>query len=94
MARQNPLDEAWRLQAQYRDTDPAVFFTPDSERSGRGHGSFTYEKAKAHCVGCPVQDECLEHALSVPEVDGVWGGRDERERRAILRQRRVVRGAA
>jgi WhiB family redox-sensing transcriptional regulator len=35
-----------------------------------------------------VRETCLEHALTVREKDGVWGGCTERERRRILRQRR------
>jgi WhiB family redox-sensing transcriptional regulator len=46
------------------------------------------ESAKAVCAQCPVREACLEHALSVREKDGVWGGCTERERRRILRQRR------
>jgi WhiB family redox-sensing transcriptional regulator len=46
------------------------------------------EGAKAVCDQCPVREACLEHALSVREKDGVWGGCTERERRRILRQRR------
>lgn len=30
--------------------------------------------AKALCAGCPVQIECMVHALSVGEPGGVWGG--------------------
>lgn len=31
---------------------------------------------------------CLEHALTLREKDGVWGGTTEKERRRIIRQRR------
>ena len=46
------------------------------------------DQAKAVCRECAVQESCLEHALGVREKDGVWGGRTERERRRIIRQRR------
>jgi WhiB family redox-sensing transcriptional regulator len=37
-----------------------------------------------------VKDECLEHAL-VNRIDhGVWGGSSERERRRILKRRRIA----
>lgn len=32
------------------------------------------ERAKAVCVGCPVQAECLVAALERGEPWGVWGG--------------------
>ncbi len=44
--------------------------------------------AKAICATCPVQQLCLEHALTNRERDGVWGGLTEKERRRIIRQRR------
>jgi WhiB family redox-sensing transcriptional regulator len=29
-----------------------------------------------YCRDCPVRMACLEHALTRPEVEGVWGGLD------------------
>lgn len=48
-------------------------------------------EAKAVCRVCPVQAECLQHAIRNSETHGIWGGRSERERR---RMRRSTRGAA
>ena len=31
-------------------------------------------RAKAVCATCPVQPECLRHAIENNENDGVWGG--------------------
>lgn len=45
-------------------------------------------EAKAVCAGCGVRVACLEHALTIREKQGVWGGCTERERRRIIRQRR------
>jgi WhiB family redox-sensing transcriptional regulator len=42
-------------------------------------------EVKAICALCPVINECLSHALSVPERYGIWGGKSERERRQILK---------
>ena len=58
---------------------PATFFPSD------GVG---VDKARKICVGCPVKDECLEHALEHRIEHGVWGGCSERERRRILKRRR------
>lgn len=42
---------------------------------------------KAICAGCPVREECLEHALTAPEKFGIWGGTSERERGKIRKRR-------
>jgi WhiB family redox-sensing transcriptional regulator len=40
--------------------------------------------AKSICKGCPVKDECLDHALRTDEPHGIWGGLNELERRQLL----------
>lgn len=45
--------------------------------------------AKAICRTCPVISECLEYAVERKERFGIWGGKSERERRAIRRERRL-----
>jgi WhiB family redox-sensing transcriptional regulator len=55
-------------------------FYPDDEASA--------VSAKAVCESCAVQSTCLEHALTIREKAGVWGGATERDRRRIIRQRR------
>jgi WhiB family redox-sensing transcriptional regulator len=50
----------------------------------------TVEEAKKVCARCPVTDLCLEHALATNEQHGVWGGKSERERVAIRRERRAA----
>lgn len=41
-------------------------------------------EAKAICERCPVKQECLDLALSLPgRVAGVWGGTSETERREL-----------
>lgn len=44
------------------------------------------DRAKEVCADCPVTVECLTYALEQDERFGVWGGRDENERRAIKRR--------
>ena len=70
---------AWRQKAACRGVDPDIFY-PVSEEDA--------EEAKAICNQCPVQQACLEWALSNREREGVWGGATERERRRIIRRRR------
>lgn len=37
---------------------------------------------------CPVKEQCLEYALSIPrQTVGIWGGTSERERRRIRQER-------
>ena len=60
---------------------PAVFFPSD------GVG---VELAKKICATCPVQQPCLEHALANRIDHGVWGGTSERQRRRILKARRLL----
>ncbi|MFE7517064.1 WhiB family transcriptional regulator [Streptomyces sp. NPDC057540] len=46
--------------------------------------------AKALCVRCPSQPECLQQALARREEYGVWGGLDEKERRSLRRKTRAA----
>ena len=71
-------DEAqrWMLEARCLDADPEAFF-PEKGGSTR--------EAKRICAMCPVQEECLAHALDNDERFGIWGGMSERERRRLKR---------
>lgn len=46
--------------------------------------------AKRICMGCPVRQICLEFALSNNERFGIYGGKSERERRKIAKDREVA----
>lgn len=50
--------------------------------------------AKAVCAQCPVQADCLEHAIGRREHNGIWGGTTEKERQRIIRRRRRDRAVA
>jgi WhiB family redox-sensing transcriptional regulator len=69
------------LQARCRDDSAGEFFPSD------GVG---VERARRICAECPVKAECLEYALTYRIDHGVWGGCSERERRRMLRRRRVT----
>jgi WhiB family redox-sensing transcriptional regulator len=73
-------EQDWMLQARCRSLSPGEFFPSD------GVG---VDKARKICGQCPVQNECLEYALTYRIDHGVWGGASERERRRILRRRKV-----
>ncbi|MEV6565940.1 WhiB family transcriptional regulator [Streptomyces kronopolitis] len=66
---------------------PVAMFFP----VGRGGVPAAAEarEAKRFCVRCPVQAECLRHALNFREEYGVWGGLDETERAELIRKARL-----
>ncbi|MDR0950337.1 MAG: WhiB family transcriptional regulator [Candidatus Ancillula sp.] len=67
---------SWQYEALCSQTDPEAFF-PEK-------GGVTRDRdAKRVCNVCPVQGECLEWALKNDERFGIWGGKSERERRAL-----------
>lgn len=80
---------SWDRHAECRDTDPALFFPVGTS----GHAAAEQiQQAKQVCATCPVQGPCLEYALATNQDHGVWGGRDEKERRMLRRQRRRLAG--
>jgi len=72
----------WQLVAACRGMDSATFFHPAAERLAARDQRIA--KAKAVCQGCPAIEECLAHALKVQEPYGIWGGKSEDERAALL----------
>jgi WhiB family redox-sensing transcriptional regulator len=76
----------WQHRAACRGEQTSLFF-PDNPLEDRTARRAREAKAKAICAGCPVRDECLEYALRTREAHGVWGGMNEYERRALLRER-------
>lgn len=79
----------WQQHGACGGLDESHFFHPDNERGNQRERREA--AAKRVCRGCPVVVQCREHALSVGEPYGVWGGLGEGERRAILGQRRQAR---
>lgn len=74
---------SWQLRAACREMDTDLFFHPYGERDPSR--TRRVQAAKAVCAGCPVRVECAEHALTVGEAYGVWGGLSEDERAAMAR---------
>ena len=73
---------AWQLKASCRGIDVSVFYHPAAERNKARRQRIA--RAKMICQQCPVIAECLDHALRVREPYGIWGGRSEDERAALL----------
>ena len=79
------MDTEWMARGRCRELPPDTFFPSD----GLG-----VEVARRICESCPVKAPCLEYALAARIDHGVWGGASERERRRILRQRRIAASKA
>ncbi|MDA8277670.1 MAG: WhiB family transcriptional regulator [Actinomycetota bacterium] len=77
----------WKPRALCSEFDAQLFFpvgvTGDAEAQ--------INRAKSVCSRCPVSMQCLEFALRTNQEYGIWGGRDEEERRVIRRMRRQNR---
>ena len=84
-----PIQETWEWQydGACRETDPETFFSPDAERGPRRRRREA--AAKALRAVCPVRRACLEHALSVREPYGVWGGLNINEREMLIADRKA-----
>lgn len=74
----------WMRDGACRNYPAAAFFPSD----GVGVAS-----ARKICATCPVAERCLEYALTNRIDHGVWGGTSERERRRILKRRRLEAAA-
>jgi len=72
-----PTDQRWRDSAVCAQTDAALWHPGCGDRA---------TLAKQICRRCPVQPECLEHALTHNEC-GIWGGTTETGRRQLRRAR-------
>lgn len=83
-----PVMDNWKWQEQglCRQIDTEAFFHESHER-GKARKARN-KQAIAICKSCPVIVECLEHALSVPEIYGVWGGKSEEEREELVNERK------
>lgn len=61
----------WQQAAACRNHDPDIWF--DDDRT---------DLARTICAGCPVRQNCAREAIDVGITDGIWGGLDDRQRRA------------
>lgn len=73
-------DEGWREHAACRRTDAELFF-PSGNRAGVADDQVA--AAKAICRVCQVQEACLNYAFETNQESGIWGGREEDERRRL-----------
>jgi WhiB family transcriptional regulator, redox-sensing transcriptional regulator len=78
------VDMSWMERGSCLGMDADLFFPERGDNEA-------LVAAKEVCRGCPVQVECLDHALRAGERWGVWAGTSERER---YRMRRHMREAS
>jgi WhiB family transcriptional regulator, redox-sensing transcriptional regulator len=67
---------AWHEEALCRGIGPGGFVT--------SHAKLDDATAEL-CAACPVRQDCLDFALTIPELVGVWGGTTQAERRWLIR---------
>ncbi|MER6961641.1 MULTISPECIES: WhiB family transcriptional regulator [unclassified Streptomyces] len=73
----------WRERAACLRVDPDLFFPVGHT----GPALDQIDEAKAVCGRCPVMEQCRDWAVEVGQVEGIWGGMTESERRALRRRR-------
>jgi WhiB family redox-sensing transcriptional regulator len=64
---------------------PDAFFSDDPlEGAIARRGTYSMEReAKITCFSCEYRQRCLEYALKNPDVQGIWGGTNENQRKRI-----------
>lgn len=81
-------DRDWRTFGACRDEDADLFYPAGTSAQHQPQ----IARAKDVCHACPVMQQCLTWALQTGEPYGIFGGKDEDERRRLLgrRKRRVA----
>lgn len=79
------MSNQWMAKGNCFERPPSEFFPSD------GVG---VDRARKICATCVVRSTCLDYALRNRIDHGVWGGTSERERRRILKARRLEAVAA
>lgn len=65
--------------------DPELFFPEDHEEAKKNLPSI-----RAVCNPCSFRSECLEYALSNPELQGIWAATTVQDRKRMRRFKRVA----
>ena len=71
-----PDPAPWMTQALCAQSDPDAWFPEKGDRVGL---------PRKVCQSCPVQTECLTHAINNGEREGIWGGMTGYQRRAFTK---------
>jgi WhiB family redox-sensing transcriptional regulator len=78
------MDTKWMADGRCNEESSDAFFPSDD---------VGVEIAKRICAECAVSERCLDYALNLRIDHGVWGGCSERQRRRLLRARRISSAA-
>jgi WhiB family transcriptional regulator, redox-sensing transcriptional regulator len=81
--------EDWQVKAACRGPQGTAVFFPPSNFERKDEKEDRESRAKGICSGCLVSKACLEYAISIKELHGIWGGTNEVERKALLAQRGI-----
>lgn len=73
----------WHTRAACASYDPELWWIEDTRDLGR-------KIALDVCASCPVQRDCLQHALTRPEREGIWGGKTPAERQRLIAAAKAV----
>lgn len=73
----------WQFEGACNGADTESFFLDENMRGKNKR--IREQKAIAICNTCPVKQTCLDHALMVPEVYGIWGGMNEERRHELVK---------
>ena len=84
----HPIDQEWKRHAACRGHDPEMWFPArEHDRRIRATTRQATRAAQAICRGCPVQADCLHHALITDTRYGIWGGATESDRARLTGRR-------
>jgi hypothetical protein len=79
----------WRFKGScIDDPDPDRWYSL-AELNGQPGIDSSIRELRQICAACPVQAECMAHALK-HENWGIWAGTTPKERRQIRRQNNIV----
>lgn len=74
-------DWEWQYEGSCATLETDDFFAPFNERGEAKR--LREQRAVQVCARCPVLARCREHAVTVREPYGVWGGLTEEDREAL-----------
>ena len=75
------IDFTWREEALCKGVSTELFFP--------SRGEIVSKELKQMCLDCPVNNECLDHALR-HEHYGFWAGTSEEQRISIRRKLNII----
>lgn len=71
------IDVRWQDDAACASAPIELFF-PEIATAGEWNAprirQLVSHVTEDYCAGCPVRRECIAHALTEPERDGIWAG--------------------